>query len=459
MGRSTLLVKNGTRQKEGTVFLALSEWELANLHLRAATTVTFYAGAAPIEFLRHRLALILGKNPWLAGRLVKATTADGVVTLAYNDSSEALPPVDDHFSAHEAEEVILSLSMSYEELVQSLLPIGCADSKLAIDADEPLFKVAVVPVEAGDDTSVTQMQSRVRLPGFALVVSMNHTVGDGHTFYSLYGMLGADAPVEALDPMRVSDFEKEKIEVVGEAESALLSSAGFGLGIVGSYLLSKLTRLEPQNVCVHTVDPAWIAREKAKARDEARVPFVSSNDALTSWFFREMKCDINLILANLRSREPSVAGLTEEHAGNYEANVPYFPGDVETPALIRQSLLGPDGGFRARRAGSPETRPPGFLTSLRNRAAIITNWAGFARDVTLGADTGQEGAQPQQPQLHLPVMRSEGMLTSIWNTGVVFRPHAGELAMLMITRRFDNDILAHRKKDHGPSVPMGQRLI
>ena len=48
------------------------------------------------------------------------------------------------------------------------------------------------------------------LPGFALVVSMNHTLGDGHTYYSLYGMLSSDTDVEALDPVRVADFEEAK---------------------------------------------------------------------------------------------------------------------------------------------------------------------------------------------------------------------------------------------------------
>lgn len=51
------------------------------------------------------------------------------------------------------------------------------------------------------------------------------------------------------------------------------------------------------------------------------------------------------------------------------------------------------------------------------------------------------------------------MITSVWNSGVVFCSRAGELGMLMITRRFDSDILARRKKMEGPLMPMGQRLI
>jgi hypothetical protein len=442
------------------MILALSKWELANLHLPPVTTVTFYSGTAPVEFLRRRVALILEKNPWLTARIVKETTADGVVAMAYDNSSEIPPPVDEHFSVYEPGEVSLSLDMQYEELVRSLLPVQCARSKPATDEDEPLFKVAVVPVEAGAaGTEPAPMQGQVTLPGFVLVVSMNHTVGDGHTYYRLYAMLDADTEVEALDPIRVSGFEEAKTEVIGEDESAFFTSAGFGLGIMGTYFLTKLPHREPQNLCVHSIDPAWVSQEKATAKEEARVPFVSTNDALTSWFFREMKSDTNIMVANFRSRKPSIVSLTDDHVGNYEANVPYFPGDVERPSLIRQSILGPDNEFHARRAGAPATRAPGFWTLLHNRTAIITNWASFYRDVTLRADSEQEDCETYRPELHLPIMEPDGMITSVWNSGVVFCPRAGELGMLMITRRFDSDILAQRKKKEGPLMPMGQRLL
>ena len=442
------------------MILKLSEWELANLHLPPVTTLTFYSGVAPVEFLRRRVALILEKNPWLTARIVKETTADGVVAMAYDDSSEAPPPVDEHFSVFEPGDIGLSLDMRYESLVRCLLPLQSARSKPATDADEPLFKVSVVPLEASvNDAEPAPMQSRVTLPGFALVVSMNHTVGDGHTYYRLYGMLDADTEVEAFDPIRVPGFEEAKIGVIGENESSMFASVGLGLGIMGTYTLAKLTHRQPQNVCVHAIDPAWVAQEKARAKEAAQVPFVSTNDALTSWFFREMKCDTNIMVVNFRSREPSIVGLTDDHAGNYEANVPYFPGDIETPALIRQSILGPDHEFRARRAGSPVTRIPTFWTLLRNRTAIITNWASFYRDVVLGVDREQVDSESLRPKLHLPIMEPDGMITSVWSNGIVFCPGAGEVGMLMITRRFDSDLLAQRKTKEGPLMPMSPRLI
>ena len=138
--------------------------------------------------------------------------------------------------------------------------------------------------------------------------------------------------------------------------------------------------------------------------------------------------------------------------GNYEANLPYFPGDVETPALIRQSIRDADGAFRASRAGSPVTEIPSFWKLLRNKISIITNWATFYCDVNL-QDNNQSTTRPK---LHFPIIEPDGLITSVWNNAIVFRPRAGELGMLMITRRFDNDMLAQEKEQ---DTPLGKRIV
>ena len=446
---------------EGVGHLKLTEWELKNLHLPPVTTVTLYEGSAPVENLRNRLTIMLEKNPWLTSRIVKKGTEDGIVAMAYSKSFDAESLLDQHFSVYDPGDVGLSFSMPYEELVHCLLPVQCARSKQATDADEPLFKVAVVPIEgkekAGDQAS--PLQQAITLPGFALIVSMNHTLGDGHTYYQLYSMLSADADVKMLEPVRIAGFEEAKTEVIGKNENAMFTSAGIGLGIMGSYMGAKVIRRKPQNVCIHTVDPAWAAHEKAKAKQAGQVPFVSTNDALTSWFFREMKSDLNIMVANFRSRNQSILGLEEHHVGNYEANVPYFPGDVETPTLIRQSICSADGRFRAHRAGSPPTEIPNFLKLVRNKCAIITNWATFYRDVVLQDNTPGNATRLYNPKLHLPIIETDGIITSVWNNGIIFRPRAGELGILMITRRFDSDMLTDLKAKDGLNTPMGARIV
>lgn len=453
------MTKSGTNQN--SVTLRLTEWEIANLHLPPVTTVTLYQGDAPIDFLRQRLASILAKNPWISSRIIKKDTTDKVEALAYSKVFEDGDVIDQHLTVYKAGDIGFSLDMPYQELVRCLLPVQCARSKPATDTDEALFKVAVVPIEVGtiDDKSPSLLQQSLKLPGFALVVSMNHTLGDGHTYYKLYSMLSADTDVEVLDPVRVTGFEEAKARVIGEKENAMFTSAGLGFGIMGSYLGAKITRHKPQNICIHTIDPDWVIQEKAKAKEEKQVPFVSANDAITSWFFREMKSDLNIMVANFRSREPSVLGLNNHHAGNYEANVPYFPGDVDTPALIRRSIRDTDGKFRANRACSPTTEIPKFSTLLRNRTALITNWASFYSDVVLQNDAPGNKGRQLNPKLHLPVMESDGIITSVWNNGIIFRPRAGELGILMITRRFDSDELIQLKDQGGSSFPMGTRIV
>jgi len=52
-------------------------------------------------------------------------------------------------------------------------------------------------------------------------------------------------------------------------------------------------------------------------------------------------------------------------------------------------------------------------------------------------------------------MEADGIITSVWNNAVVFRPRAGELGVLLITRRFDNDILLRERENE---MPQGKRI-
>ena len=78
-----------TSQPSDQVNLTLTKWELANLHLPPVTTVTLYSGTAPVQFLRHRMSLILDKNPWLTSRIIKKSTKNGVVAMAYDENDDA----------------------------------------------------------------------------------------------------------------------------------------------------------------------------------------------------------------------------------------------------------------------------------------------------------------------------------------------------------------------------------
>jgi hypothetical protein len=150
-----------------SVTIKLTEWELGNLHLPPVATVTLYEGDAPVKFLRNRIAMILEKNQWLTSRIVKKNAEDGKVALEYTKNFKLASTIDQHFTVYEAGDVGLSLNKPYEELLHCLLPVQCARSKPATDKDEPLFKVAIVPIETEEtnERPTTPLQHALALPG------------------------------------------------------------------------------------------------------------------------------------------------------------------------------------------------------------------------------------------------------------------------------------------------------
>lgn len=193
-------------------------------------------------------------------------------------------------------------------------------------------------------------------------------------------------------------------------------SASLGLGIHWTHLKTKRSRRKPTCVSVHSLNADWIENEKAKSTRSEQIPFVSTNDVVTSWFFSEMKADLNIMVANFRERHPPILDLGPHQAGNHEANVPFFAGDVETPELIRKSIQNSDDSFQARRAGSPATCIPTLSALLQSNVSIVSNWSVFYRNFDLRGDDSDR----QLPRLHLPIMESGGLMTSIWDAGIIF---------------------------------------
>lgn len=64
-----------------------------------------------------------------------------------------------------------------------------------------------------------------------------------------------------------------------------------------------------------------------------------------------------------------------------------------------------------------------------------------------------------KPKFHLPIMETDGMVTSVWNYAVIFRPRAGAIGLLMITRRFDHISIQKKKAQAGIRLPLGKSMV
>jgi len=376
-------------------------------------TVTFFccegggaAREAAVEELRGRLVAVVRANPWLLGRV----EGFDLVFEEPGAAPDGWPP--DFFRVYAPEELRLQRTMSLEDLTAA-----AATTFVGRGAQTPFVRLSVIWETGGPDG------------GFAVVFSMDHVVGDGHTYYALLAMLGGTARCRPLNPIRKPDVEAQINKLLDKETGNGYGSLAMTLSLMGAAAGDAFARVrdlalgrkrDHRRSRIFSISKDWVRREKAAASGQGGVDFVSTNDLVTSWWFRSpikgtRKPLMSCMAVNFRNR---AEGCNEDDAGNYEGILNYLMGDVETPARIRKSL---QGGIY-HRAGSLRVPLPTTWESIRSPGySICTNWSSFDRGMALpGCST----------DLHFPLFGNAG-LPSNWRLCVVFRPRAGEVAVYL----------------------------
>lgn len=327
------------------------------------TTVTWFKGDCKQakKFLEYRMKLLLEKNPWLQGRLDLQWSFRSKLYLSYssasivNDSSIeehlAFVDVDNHSSP-------ISRGTPIAELGNFL-----RDYMIGNGRNEPVFKITTIPCSQNPNEK------------FAVMAQMSHVVGDGATYYSLLNMLFSleDSNIVALNPVRNTKFNERQIEKMGKDEAEYLGSFGDVTNIIRG-LVANVLSSTPLTFQFGMVDPVKMAAAKLKAAKEGAVPYVSSNDVITSWFLQQVHSPLGFMAINWRNR---LEDCTELDAGNYENVIFYRKEDSASPALIRQSLK----TCRRVVTGSDnKAGVPGFCELVRGPGiGVVTNWSTFAK--------------------------------------------------------------------------------
>ena len=354
-------------------------------HSRTVSTITFYHGSFPIAYLSERLTAIVNENPWLTGFL--KSTNDGISVfypIALPSNAEI---VKKHLQI--IEDPDLHENLGFREFStrygSKLVKIG----KFCLNKEnEPLFGLIAIQISSEK---------------YAIVCSMSHTLADGHTFYSIYGMLSKSIEPTALIRQPFKDFvqlchPKIRGDDLGEFIDAPSTIIHF--------LLTKLFR--PRfRLHLYELDQNWIAKEKnASVKQDSSCAFVSTNDVVCSWFYRLVRVDV---------------GMEKTYAGNYQIGVAYQPADYATPVLIRKSLQDSSNMGRVISGSLPSP----FKTIFHGiRICLITNWSTFYREVEL----------PGSEQIvHSPIFNFDGS-APLNDACIIFRPNKGKLAAFIATR-------------------------
>ena len=105
--------------------------------------------------------------------------------------------------------IVLSRDDAYATTVSRDGPALCGTSNEAAGTTAPLWRVSLIP-------DATSPESR-----FALVVSANLSLLDGHGFYKPHNMLSGEARVEALSPVRKPKLPEAMLKAM-EGEPSLM---------------------------------------------------------------------------------------------------------------------------------------------------------------------------------------------------------------------------------------------
>jgi len=388
-----------------------SMWYIADTPI--ISSLTWFKGdfTAAKSYIEKRLILIVNKNPWLQGRISITNFFKGTCKLSYVDHSiaGATTPInininiDENFYIVPPETSPLSRDSPFEDLGHILREapgLTIKNGRL-----QPLFKVTIIPCSKNPHER------------FALVLQMSHVAGDGATYYKLLDMIcsidGEDDSIVKLDPVRIIKTDELQKAAMGKEEALYSSSTRMGFRYVFGSFLDMLRRRRTYPRYAY-VDPAKIKVAKDASIKEkgvtGNVPFVSTNDIITSWFMSRAGCADSLMAINWRNR---LEGHTDLHAGNYGNVMLYQRDDHASPALIRKSLT------NYKRAVTTKDELPGFWKTITTDYSLVTNWSSFAESNEI---------QGCQEEIHLPIF-CQPYGASTFQLMTVFRAGAGKVGL------------------------------
>ena len=397
--------------------------KMKNLNLVGEFAMEFPTEMAEVEAKKHveKVVRIRTTNP-VGGTISDSTTE---LEMKYSNSPSAKRVVIfDPFTENK-----------YDHIVESVRPMVHSNTASVLGETRSLWDIILVPLTEGTSGKCKNK--------FILIHSLNSSIADPATFYKIYAMISSDQPVERLDPTRIDCIEEVKQPMLGGDPNFMRSQA------VRSGIAKRL--LQGERRANSNLDPKrlpnkatlWIVNREqiqavkeahkiknTRADDEPSMPYVSTNDILTSWFLSQKNdAVIGCLKADLRGKHPLVP---TDRAGNYETEIIYNTGiDTKTPSWIRASLARRDG--RMKRYGDKDLPGIGGLSGKLGSApgaSIMTNWSALYKAVVLK----QTGRRLIKPEVHFPILlQRKGIEDSIgWSSMVVFRYNEEKLGVLVV---------------------------
>ncbi|KAI9334009.1 hypothetical protein BDR26DRAFT_590734 [Obelidium mucronatum] len=231
---------------------------------------------------------------------------------------------------------------------------------------------------------------------FALVVSITHLIADAATFFKVVNMLSFDAEIVTLNPYRPphSVLNGSIISKKYPPSFSVLQSplALFAVALSFIRAIPRLLFGSKPKFISKTIDPRWVETEKQKhlqsiassIPSHPAVPYISTNDCITSWFFKTTRSNVGMLSMNLRGKMP---GILQHFAGNY-LTVLFFNKSQFGAANVRQCVNSTVQQQQQQQDHQSRfTFPWSTCWKEALKIAFVSSWTAFyERDLNLGSD-------------------------------------------------------------------------
>ena len=271
---------------------------------------------AMIDMLEQRVKVILRTNPWLGGWLIRGKgvgSFDTTPRLWYDPTGEEMP--EDIFQKLTHHVVPLDKDtpyIEYETILQSsdgnISAIVKTNPEITNRKEEALFRVTVIPNESNTE--------------LAIVVSMSHIIGDGHTYYRIFNQVIGNDPIVPMISQRELIYSQKVMDLMGRQEAHYISHVStdpawmkyftrLGSDVststeedegselhgrvflinrhwIGNIKAAHMTEGSIGDVCTSTLRSPMtptMLNELDKSLNQDDDPTQSTNDILTSWFW------------------------------------------------------------------------------------------------------------------------------------------------------------------------------
>lgn len=390
------------------------------------TTLTWFKGdfQDAKSKLQKRMKQMVAKNPWLQGRISASSYLSylkGTFHLSYtrtNLHEYDNINVEENFNVIDPKDSPLSHRMPIVTQNNTLLRSNIYMSNVFLRAGRkaPIFKATLIPCA----TNPHEM--------FALAVQLSHAAGDGATYYKLMHMLcGTDDKDEDGDkdtdadcntifeliPERIQKSKELQIESMGKMEHGYLTSVGLMCQAILGTVLNQLRGHLPYNYHIFNPRSEGLQMEKVKRShaEKSGLPFVSTNDVLTSWLMTHCTSSRGVMVIDWRNR---LDGHTDLHVGNYFNWIVYNKEDSASPGLIRKSLQS------HKRVVTKDKKFPSCWEMAKSTVCLVTNWSTFGKENVI------EGCVED---LHFPLVLADDYPAHTIRNLIIFRAGVDKIGL------------------------------